>query len=45
MNFFEELLDSSQSQLKDEYKLDGTHLHPAYTALMAPFLLPDNTTA
>lgn len=34
---FAELLSADGSLLKDEFKLDGTHLHPSYvTKLLAP---------
>ena len=34
MEFFEKLLDETQTQLKPKYELDGTHLHPSYVGLI-----------
>ena len=34
LDFFNEFIDSGKSGLRDEYKLDGTHLHPKYLELI-----------
>ena len=34
LNFIGELLTDDGITLKEEYKLDGTHLHPSYVALI-----------
>lgn len=34
LNFVGELLTDNGTTLKEEYKLDGTHLHPSYVTLI-----------
>jgi len=34
LNFFDELLSNNGSNLKPEFELDGTHLHPKYVSLL-----------
>ena len=34
LEFYENLLTEDKEQLREEYSLDGTHLHPAYLALL-----------
>ena len=35
LNFFDDLLTAEGDDLKEEFKLDGTHMHPAYLSLVA----------
>ena len=34
LEFVDELLDVSLTELKPKYELDGTHLHPSYVPLI-----------
>ena len=34
LDFFEQLLTPDGAALKEELKLDGTHMHPDYTKIM-----------
>jgi lysophospholipase L1-like esterase len=38
MDFFDELLTPEGDQLREEFALDGTHLHPSYLSLVAKAL-------